>query len=72
MSQIQKVVLPIGIQEYLDGELVSDVRHEYIDGEVYAMSGGTRNHNRIAGNIFSLLDGSWKVVPANPLSTTLM
>ncbi|MFT5906382.1 MAG: Uma2 family endonuclease [Cryomorphaceae bacterium] len=66
MSRIQKVVLPIGIQEYLDGELVSDVRHEYIDGEVYAMSGGTRNHNRIAGNIFSLLDGKLEGGPCKP------
>lgn len=38
--------------EYLQGELVSEMRHEYIAGHVYAMSGGTLNHQRIAGNFF--------------------
>lgn len=36
--------------EYLEGELVSEIRHEYVAGNVYAMSGGTLNHQRIAGN----------------------
>jgi Uma2 family endonuclease len=30
-------------------------RHEYIDGEVYAISGGTIDHGDIAGNFLSLL-----------------
>lgn len=38
----------ISEQEYLDGELISDIKHEYIDGEVYAMTGASANHNRIA------------------------
>lgn len=40
--------------EYLQGELASEIRHEYVAGNVYAMSGGTLNHQRIAGN-FSYL-----------------
>ena len=28
--------LPITVEDYLAGELHSDVRHEYIDGQVYA------------------------------------
>jgi Uma2 family endonuclease len=40
----------ISREEYLEGELVSEVRHEYVAGQVYAMSGGTLNHQRIAGN----------------------
>lgn len=40
--------------EYLQGELASEIRHEYVAGNVYAMSGGTLNHQRIAGN-FSFL-----------------
>ena len=35
---------------YLQGELTSEIRHEYVAGNVYAMSGGTLNHQRIAGN----------------------
>ncbi len=30
-------------------------RHELIDGYVYAMSGGTRNHSDIAGNFLSII-----------------
>lgn len=40
----------ISREEYLEGELVSEIRHEYVAGNVYAMSGGTLNHQRIAGN----------------------
>jgi Uma2 family endonuclease len=42
--------------EYLDWEPTQEDRYEYWDGEVVAMSGGTRNHNRISGNWFKLLD----------------
>jgi Uma2 family endonuclease len=42
--------------EYLAWEPTQEGRHEYWDGEVFAMSGGTRNHNRISGNFFRLLD----------------
>ncbi len=40
----------ISREGYLEGELVSQIRHEYVAGNVYAMSGGTLNHHRIAGN----------------------
>jgi Uma2 family endonuclease len=42
-------------EEYLAWEPTQEERYEYWDGEVVAMSGGTRNHNRIAGNFFRLL-----------------
>ncbi|MEI7869134.1 MAG: Uma2 family endonuclease [Candidatus Methylumidiphilus sp.] len=38
-------------EEYLKGELTSEIKHEYIDGYVYAMSGASKNHDRIAGNV---------------------
>jgi Uma2 family endonuclease len=41
----------ISEEEYLEGELLSDIRYEYINGYVYAMSGGTENHNLIAKSI---------------------
>jgi Uma2 family endonuclease len=44
-------------EEYLAWELTQDERHEYWDGEVVAMSGGTKKHNRVSGNAFKLLDG---------------
>ena len=45
------------VPEYLRFEREARVRHEYIDGEVVAMSGGSRAHNRIAGNILASLHG---------------
>lgn len=37
--------------EYLQSELTSDVKREYIDGRVYAMAGAKHNHNCISMNI---------------------
>ncbi len=42
-------------EEYFAWEEQQQVRHEYIDGEVYAMTGGTINHSDVAGNFLILL-----------------
>jgi Uma2 family endonuclease len=39
--------LPITAAEYLEGELKSEVRHEFVDGRIYAMSGASLRHNEI-------------------------
>ena len=44
----------IAEKEYLDGELVSGIKHEYIAGHVYAMSGGSLNHQTVATNFTGL------------------
>lgn len=41
---------PLTPEEYLAFEEKSQLRHEYINGEIYAMSGGTDDHNTIALN----------------------
>jgi len=38
------------VEEYLAYEEESGIRHEYIDGEIYAMTGGTPDHSGIAAN----------------------
>jgi Uma2 family endonuclease len=35
-------------ETYLEFELNSDERHEYIDGEIIPITGGAPNHNEIA------------------------
>ncbi len=45
----------ISIAEYLKFEENSQIRHEYLGGQIFAMSGGSEEHNRIALNIASLL-----------------
>jgi len=41
---------PISVRDYLEGELVSPIKHEYLDGSVYAMAGSRNAHNIIALN----------------------
>ena len=43
-------------EEYLAWEPTQEERYEYWDGEVVAMTGGTRNHSRITFNFSKLLD----------------
>jgi len=43
--------------EYFIWEEQQLLRHEYLNGEVYAMSGGTQNHGRIASNLIFILKG---------------
>ncbi|MBD2034551.1 Uma2 family endonuclease [Leptolyngbya sp. FACHB-321] len=42
-------------EAYLQMEENSPVKHEYIDGEAYAMAGASDPHVTIAGNLFALL-----------------
>ncbi len=42
-------------KDYLEGEKVSPIKHEYIRGEVYAMVGGSKAHDTITLNLLSLL-----------------
>jgi Uma2 family endonuclease len=44
------------VEEYLALEQTSQVKHEYSHGHVYAMSGGTVAHDRIANNVRTALD----------------
>ena len=46
-----KKLEPISVADYLAGELVSPVKHEYVGGVVYAMAGGRVSHHAIATNI---------------------
>lgn len=38
-------------EEYLLNERAADFKSEYIDGEVFAMAGATREHNQIVSNL---------------------
>ena len=47
-------------EEYLDLEVLSPEKHEYIDGEIKLMTGGTPNHNEIVSNLLVVLKLSLK------------
>lgn len=50
-------------EDYLRMELESPVRHEYVAGEVFAMTGTTLRHNIIAGNLFAALRAHLRATP---------
>ena len=43
------------IEEFVRLEEYSNVRHEYLDGHIYAMAGGTPEHGARAANVIGLL-----------------
>ncbi|HIK17999.1 MAG TPA: Uma2 family endonuclease [Leptolyngbyaceae cyanobacterium M33_DOE_097] len=43
------------VETYLELELASETRNEYRDGEIFPMTGGTPEHNRISGNLYIAL-----------------
>ncbi|OKH12323.1 Uma2 family endonuclease [[Limnothrix rosea] IAM M-220] len=46
---------PLTAEQYLELESTSSVKHEYIDGKIYAMAGTTDSHNTIAVNLTTLI-----------------
>jgi Uma2 family endonuclease len=44
------------VEEYIELERASDVRHEYVDGQILAMAGEQRRHHKIVRNIARVLD----------------
>ncbi len=48
---IAKLKTKISVEEYLESEILSPVKREFVEGHVYAMAGGSDNHNRIVGAI---------------------
>ncbi len=46
--------------EYLELERKSEIRSEYIGGRIFAMSGASRRHNLIAGNLFRELSSQMR------------
>ncbi len=41
------------MEKYLQDEMTREVKHEFIEGEIYAMAGASANHERIAGTLYS-------------------
>lgn len=59
----------ISVEDYLAGELQSEIKHEYLGGVVHAMSGGTVYHGRVGGNCFGSLYTSLKGKRCQPYNS---
>jgi len=58
-------------QDYLEAEKISDVKHEYFDGEIFAMAGGSKTHQLLTGNIFGEIRNHLKGSPCLTFSSDM-
>ncbi len=70
MSLEYKIV-QLSIPDYLEGELLSQIKHEYIEGDVYAMAGASSNHNRLVANIVREFGVHLKNTPCEPFASDM-
>ena len=52
---MQSAINLLTVEQYLELEQTNEIRHEYLGGQVFAMSGSSKKHNLITGNIITLL-----------------
>ena len=62
----------LSVIAYLQGERSSEIRHEYVDGVVYAMAGASVNHNQITANMLTSLMIHLKGKECRPFSSDLL
>jgi Uma2 family endonuclease len=68
MTAAEKLNL-ISVEDYLAGELVSPIKHEYLGGVVYARAGARNVHNTIAGNVCASLHARLKGKHCRPFNS---
>ena len=61
----------ISVEDYLAGEVDATVKHEYVDGRVYAMAGGTVTHALIASNVLASLHNSLSGTSCMPFGSDM-
>jgi Uma2 family endonuclease len=59
------------VEEYLAFERSSELKHEYISGEIVAMAGATRGHNLITGNVAQRLRNQLEGKPCETYSSDM-
>lgn len=62
---------PLSPEDYLAFERASDEKHEYADGDIFAMSGGTMAHSLIAMNMGGELRNALAGRPCRVLSSDM-
>lgn len=59
------------VDDYFSVEEGSTVRHEFFNGEIFAMAGGTVAHNTIAANVLGEIQASLKGGPCRVLGSDM-
>jgi Uma2 family endonuclease len=55
----------ISVEEYVKAENESKTKHEYHDGKIFALAGGTLNHGLLCGNAYSEIRNKLKTKGSN-------
>lgn len=63
-----KLKTKISVEDYLESEKISPVRHEFVEGEVFAMAGTSNNHSRICINITTALSNHLRDSKCEPFA----
>ncbi len=66
MGEAALKLRPLSSEDYLREEMTRALKHEYVDGQVYALAGATDRHNRIVTNISGHL---WTATRKGPCQT---
>ncbi len=53
MSRVAPVKTELTFEDYVRFETTSDVRHEFVDGNLFVMAGGTKRHNLLGGLVYA-------------------
>ena len=61
----------LGPEEYLRMERKSEIRHEYMDGELFAMTRASFEHNQISANIVRILGNQFLEKPCYVFSSDM-
>ena len=59
------------VEEYLEFERNASEKHEYYQGEIFAMSGASFAHNKIFANFFREISSKLKGKPCQPFGSDL-
>ncbi len=71
MATVKKQNALLTPKEYLEGELVSEIKHECVAGQVYAMAGASANHERISLNLAREFSVHLKNSPCEPFGSDM-
>jgi Uma2 family endonuclease len=63
--------LKISADDYFQGELTSDTKHEYVNGDVYVMSGAKRAHNIIGMNLAGIFHAHLRSKPCRAFGSDM-
>jgi Uma2 family endonuclease len=61
----------ISEEDYLAAELEREIKHEYVDGQVFAMAGASRNHVVVVQNIAELFGAHLRKSPCVPMGSDM-